>query len=340
MSTRNLNHDALAKLDSEITKDEIGTGDLDGGELPRDLFDEFVERVQKEATLLDLVRTVEMPRKEMAIPKVGVGRQLLSEQTEGESPGAFEDAVSGAVELDASRKTVIPYELTQESVEDIVGGEEVADIILSHFEQQFAVDVQNLLINGDTDDDSAFFSILDGYLEIARGADSESDRIGSPATASGEEDSMPELDHSDADGDAQPIDTQLFSDAIQTLEERYRDSTSQVFMMSETQHQEYLNTLEGREDGLGPQILQGDDSVSPFGYDIQPVPDFPDDTILLTDPDNLVWGLHRDVEVDVIDESDEVLERDLFARYALRARWDAQIEDLQAGVIVENVAEP
>ena len=335
MSTRNLNHDALEKLDSDITKDEIGTGDLAGGELPRDLFDEFVERVQKEATLLDLVRTVEMPRKEMAIPKVGVGRQLLSEQTEGESPGAFEDAVSGAVELDASRKTVIPYELTQESVEDIVGGEEVADIILSHFEQQFAVDVQNLLINGDTDAGSAFFSILDGYLEIARGADSESDRIGSPATDAGEVDSMPELDQAGAG-----IDTQLFNDAIQTLEERYRDPTSMVFMMSETQHQEYLNTLEDREDGLGPQILQGDDSVSPFGYDIQPVPDFPDDTILLTDPDNLVYGIHRDVEVDVIDESDEVLERDLFARYALRARWDAQIEDLQAGVLVENVAEP
>lgn len=335
MSTRNLNHDALEKLDSDITKDEIGTGDLAGGELPRDLFDEFVERVQKEATLLDLVRTVEMPRKEMAIPKVGVGRQLLSEQTEGESPGAFEDAVSGAVELDASRKTVIPYELTQESVEDIVGGEEVADIILSHFEQQFAVDVQNLLINGDTDAASAFFSILDGYLEIARGADSESDRIGSPATDAGEVDSMPELDQAGAG-----IDTQLFNDAIQTLEERYRDPTSMVFMMSETQHQEYLNTLEDREDGLGPQILQGDDSVSPFGYDIQPVPDFPDDTILLTDPDNLVYGIHRDVEVDVIDESDEVLERDLFARYALRARWDAQIEDLQAGVLVENVAEP
>ena len=335
MSTRNLNHDALEKLDSDITKDEIGTGDLAGGELPRDLFDEFVERVQKEATLLDLVRTVEMPRKEMAIPKVGVGRQLLSEQTEGESPGAFEDAVSGAVELDASRKTVIPYELTQESVEDIVGGEEVADIILSHFEQQFAVDVQNLLINGDTDAASAFFSILDGYLEIARGADSESDRIGSPATDAGEVDSMPELDQAGAG-----IDTQLFNDAIQTLEERYRDPTSMVFMMSETQHQEYLNTLEQREDGLGPQILQGDDSVSPFGYDIQPVPDFPDDTILLTDPDNLVYGIHRDVEVDVIDESDEVLERDLFARYALRARWDAQIEDLQAGVLVENVAEP
>ena len=335
MSTsRQLNHDALAKLDDDLRKDEIGTGDLAGGELPRDLFDEFVERVQKEAVLIDLVRTVDMPRKEMAIPKVGVGRQLLSEQTEGESPGAFEDAVSGAVELDASRKTVIPYELTQESVEDIVGGEEVADIILSHFEQQFAVDVQNLLINGDTDE-TGFFGILDGYLELARGADGDSDRIGSPATDDAEVDTMPELDQAGGG-----IDTQMFNDAIQTLEERYRDSTSMVFMMSETQHQEYLNTLEDREDGLGPQILQGDDTVSPFGYDIQPIPDFPDDTILLTDPDNLVWGLHRDVEVDVIDESDEVLERDLFARYALRARWDAQIEDLQAGVIVENVAEP
>jgi len=42
-------------------------------------------------------------------------------------------------------------------------------------------------------------------------------------------------------------------------------------------------------------------------------------------------------EIDVVENSDETLERDLFARYALRARHDYQIEDLDAGVVVKNV---
>lgn len=337
---RKLNHEALAQLDDEISKDQIGTGDLSGGELPRDLFDEFVERTQSAATLLDLVRTVEMPRKQMAIPKVGVANRVLQEQTEGTAPSAFEDAVTGAVELDATRKTVIPYELTQEAVEDVVGGEAVADIILSHFEQQFATDVQDLLINGDTSSGNAFEAIVNGYLALADGAGTASNRIGSADTGSGQVDTMPEYVHEDGGGTSQSVNTEMFNNAIQAQEEKYRDPANQVFMMSKSQVQDYYFNLSSREDGLGVPILQGSSDVTPFDYDIVGLSNFPDDQALLTDPNNLIWGVHRNIEVDVIDESDEVLERDLFARYALRARWDAQIEELQAGTLVKSIKSP
>jgi len=63
----------------------------------------------------------------------------------------------------------------------------------------------------------------------------------------------------------------------------------------------------------------------------------PDDIGMFTPPENLVWGLRRDVEMDVLENSDETLERDLLARYALRARHDYQIENLQAGVVMKNI---
>lgn len=330
MSTqaRSLNYDALAKLDDSITKDEIGTGDLAGGELPRALFDEFLERTQEEAILLDLVRTEEMARKQMAIPKVGVSNRVLQTQAEGAAPGAFEDATSGAIELDASRKTILPFELTQEAVEDVTGGEAVADIILSHFETQFGVDVQDILINGDSGSTDSFLSIADGFLNIARDNKTNGSNRIDGAT-------MPSVDTAGS-----VLDSQVFSDAIQAQEEKYRDSQNQVFLMSETQHQAYLNTLRSREDALGTAVLNGSEDVTPFGYALQPVPDFPDSTLLLTNPNNLIWGVHRNIEVDVRNETDRTLERDLFARYVLRARWDTQIEELQAGTIVENLAAP
>jgi len=67
---------------------------------------------------------------------------------------------------------------------------------------------------------------------------------------------------------------------------------------------------------------------------------FPENEALFTAPENLIWGLHRDVELDVLDESDEVFEQDLFAKYAIRARHDYQVEDENAVVRIEGIEAP
>lgn len=331
-NARKSNRDELDRME----KDTVDTVSLEGGVLPRDLFDEFYEEVQAESELLDLVRTVDMPRKEMSIPQIGVGERVLRKQTEGASAGSFEDAVSGSVTLDATNnKTVIPYELTQETVEDVVTGEDVAELILSHFETQFGTDVQDLALNGDTSSGDAFLSIIDGWIAIA-----ESGRGVTAGNRLSDDGQFAQYDHSDSNSNAQPVNTEMFSDTIQTLEEKYRDPENMVFMMSKSNVQEYSRQLSDREDGLGVAVLQGSNELTPFEYDIVGISNFPQDRVMLTNPNNLVWGLHRDVEVDVVDNSDETLERDLFARYALRARWALNIEDLDAGVLVTGVEDP
>jgi|AKVG01.1.fsa_nt_gi hypothetical protein len=328
---RESNKDDLNRLE----KDTVDTVSLEGGVLPRDLFDEFYENVQSESELLDLVRTVDMPRKEMSIPQIGVEERVLREQAEGASAGTFEDAISGSVDLDATdNKTIIPYELTQETVEDVVTGEEVADLVLGHFETQFATDVQDLTLNGDTSSSNSFLSIIDGWIQIAENGAGVT--AGNRLSSNGQ---FSTYDHANS-GTPQPVNTELFSEAIQTLEEKYRDPDNVVFLMSKSNVQEYSRQLSSRQDGLGVAILQGENDVTPFEYDVVGVSNFPQDRVMMTDPNNLVWGLHRDVEVDVVDNSDETLERDLFARYALRARWDLNIEDLDAGVIVTGVEDP
>jgi len=125
----------------------IGTGDeLSGGVFPRDLFDEFFEEVQNQTAVLDRVRTEDLPREKMTIPKIGVGERLMRKS--GERTGTDEDdsTSTDGVEMDAV-KTEVGWSLPQEAVEDVV--DDVPDIVMGKMEQQFAVDAEDLGANGD-----------------------------------------------------------------------------------------------------------------------------------------------------------------------------------------------
>jgi hypothetical protein len=314
-----------------MQKDTIdSSGDLSGGQFPRRLFDEFFQQVQEEAMLLDMVRTVALDYQQQAIPQIGVGERLMQEVSEGDSvEDDFETASTGQVDIDV-KKTVIPYELTQESVEDTV--DDVADILLDKFQRQFAADAQELGVAGHEASPgtyfagaNSFFGIQDGWLAIAEGQGSSSRVDGNT--------SMTSYDHQSGG-----VNTTLFDETILNLAAKYRrDGVDPVFLTSRDNVQRYKSFLTDKESGLGDAVLLGDQELTPFDYDIVGTFGMPDDHMLFTPPENLIWALRRDVEIDVVENSDETLERDLFARYALRARHDYQIEDLDAGVVVNNV---
>jgi hypothetical protein len=314
-----------------MQKDTIdSSGDLSGGQFPRRLFEEFFQQVQEEAMLLDQIRTVALDFNQQAIPQIGVGERLMQEVSEGDSvEDNFETASTGQVDLDV-KKTVIPYELTAESVEDTV--DDVADILLDKFQRQFAADAQELGVAGHEGSPGTYFSgadsffgINDGWLAIAQGQGSSS-RVDSNS-------SMTEYDHGSGG-----VNTTLFDETILNLAPKYRrDGVDPVFLMNRDNVQRYKSFLTDKESGLGDAVLLGDRELTPFDYDVIGIHGMPDTHALFTPPENLIWALRRDVEIDVVENSDETLERDLFARYALRARHDYQIEDLDAGVVVKNV---
>lgn len=313
MSSRKENTEAMEKaIDT--------TNDLNGGVLPRDLFDEFFQEVQNQTAVLDRVRTVDLPRQKMDIPKIGVGERLMQAQSERTSNDEDDSVSTDTVSLDTV-KTAIYWSLPREAVEDTV--DDVPDVVLGQMEQQFAVDAEDLAANGD-ESASGFEAINDGWFTIA------ADR-GAPVYYHD--------DAGDGTGENQPVNTEMFDGAIRTLDSKYL-RTEPVFMVNTKHIQQYFGELESRNDGIGVAVLQGDTDVNPFGYDIVGSPVFPEDEALLTTPENLIWGLHRDVEVDVLTDSDEIHEQDLFAKYAIRARHDYEIEDENAVVRIEGIESP
>lgn len=304
-SAREENKDAMQKIDTTA---------LSGGVLPEDLFDEFFQEVQDESVVLDMVRTVPMPRENMRIPKIGVGERLRTAQTEGSSI-AEASASTDSVPM-TSEKASIYWSLTSESVEDVV--DDVPNIVMDQMTQQFAVDTEDLGFNGDEASATTFEAQNDGWITLA--------------TARG----SPTYSHDDGAGTPLPIDSSMFNGAIQTIESKYLRADP-VFFLNTKQLQAYAHHLTERESGLGDAVLFGESDLNPFGYDLVGSAMVPEGNAIFTPPQNLIYGLHREVEVDVLEQSDDIHEQDLFAKYATRVRDDFQIEDETGLVLVTNI---
>ena len=335
--------DARTENTQSLQKSPIDTTNLDGVQLPRDLVEEFIERTQEESELLDMVRVEQLPRKEMGKPKVGVPELSGGTRDEDGNRPETSDATTGVVEFNVTGQYYyIKYDLKEDAVENTMSEDEVADLILGHFERAWANDVQNIAINAgreDSDLPAELDGTFDGWIAIAEGADTDSDRIG--IDADGETvDTMPEFDHSDGAGDPQPVNTELFNGLIQTVPERFRDPDEQVVLTSKSQVQAYHNELTNREDGLGVAVLMGDEEISPFDYDIVGVSFWPDDIAMLVNPEQLSYGLYEGLEITQNTDTDKTMDEALHSRTLLEGQFDFQIEELQSGALGVNIAEP
>jgi len=308
-STRGKNEDALEKLDTTA---------MAGGVLPRDLFEQFYQKVVDEANIMDVIRTEDLPRQKMALPRISVGERQREAASEGTGTSSDANVSTDQIDMDVE-KGVLSYDLTRESVDDTV--DNVDETVLNMLARQFAVDTQDLGINGDSTG-SGFVAQNDGWLKILN------DRADTNV-----------YDHANS-GTPQPVNTELFNQAIQTMPNKYlrSDRFEPMFFMNMNQLQAYRDDLADRNDPLGSAVIFGDEDITPFSYDVRGVAAWPEDQVVFTHPENFIYGLYDEVEIRVLDDTDKVAENDLFARYFMRVRDDFQIEDEEAAVLVKGVA--
>jgi hypothetical protein len=338
---RQENKDALEK--------DIGLTELDGFQLPRDVTEEFMTRMQEEVDILSMASEFTLDRLEMDLPMFGVPRLSGSTRDEEGSRTNNSSAESGAVSFDATDQSYyILVEPRRDAIKNTHYSEDQwGQLIIDEFSQRWANDIAVIAIRANADDANSNIESItgttdlddtfDGWIAIAEGEDTTSDRIGLEGTAGGQVDTMPSIDHLDSS-----IDTELFSDCIQKLDSRFRNTGqyNPVFLTSPNQVQQYYFDLTGREDGLGVAVLQGDNDITPFEYDLIGVPEFPDNYMMFTDPDNLSWGVFENMELDQTQDTDKVHEERLHSRNWLEGQVDFQIRKMQAGVLVENIADP
>jgi hypothetical protein len=343
MSANTIDAVRQENMDSLRYQKDIGLTELDGFQLPSDVTEEFLERMQKEIDILGMVDTMTLARLEQEVPQFGVPQLSGSTRAEEGTRTSNSAVDSGFVKLNATDKQ---YYILVEPKRDALknthyGPEQFGDYIVDQFVARWANDVGLIGMRANATsgnlDSYAGATTLDntwnGWIAIAEGNDSVSDRIGLEETASAEVDTMPAIDMANTS-----VDTQMFNDTIQTLDSRYRDPDNVVFLMSPDKVQQYAFELTEREDPLGSAVIFGDSDITPFSYDVVGVNGWPDNYAMLTDPENLAFGLFEEMELDQTTDTDKVHENRLHSRNWMEGQFDFQIKEMQAGVIVENIA--
>jgi HK97 family phage major capsid protein len=304
------------RITSERNLNKVTTGDFSGGGLlNRQQFDEFFQIAQDAPQIMDQVRFERLAGPKQQIDRIGVGERLLREATEAQS-GSLNDPNTDSIDMDAT-KMELPWEVSMETVEDTIEGEGTADILVDKFARQFGIDSEDLAFNGDESSGDPFLGINDGWI-----VDAETQ---GPAA---------NVDHQNA-----TVDKTIFSDLMTSLDPKYRRNPENlVFMTSLNQKQNYKEYLTDRSTAAGDAMLMSGEEPTPYGRPIVTPVGFPDDRIMLTTPMNLVWGVHRDVNMRVTQEGEAVVKRDLYGIYNLLARTDYKVEAADAVALAQNVA--
>lgn len=312
MASRTINND----LSSITEKNALTVDDLDaGGTLPDPLWEEFWTDITDETPLLDAVRTETVGAKKTRIPRLNIGERHRRPQAEGQWNENESEVSTGHIEINTEKGTVA-WDLPTEVVRENPEGEALADKILNLMTDAWSADVEDLGANGDESVVDDFESQNDGWISLAEG----------------------EVETIDAAGNI--LDNDMVVSTIARLESKYRSRMSPALIVSSDQLLSYHYTLTDRETPLGDNVIMGEADVNPFNFPIIGSGLWPDDYAMFTDPQNLIYALYRELEIDVLTESDKVSERDLHARYFMRGDDDFQIENTDACVLVENMGDP
>lgn len=285
----------------------------DGGLLTPEQGNQFIRNLIDEPTLIRRVRTIPMNAPEREVNKIGFGSRILraAKQTAGDRHLDAADRSSpdlGKVVLttkEVQAELRIPYEVLEDNIER----DNMEDTILALIAERAALDLEELLINGDTGSGDAYLALHDGVLK----------RIASNT-----------VDATDA-----AVDPDLFNDVVKAMPTRFRRNRQALrFFVPSDVEQDYRNDQAKRGTGLGDATLTGTQDLRLYGSGLLPVALMPDTNAIYTNPQNLLFGIQRQVSIET--------DKDIRGReviIVLTARIAINIEEELACVKVNNIGE-
>jgi hypothetical protein len=178
--------------------------------------------------------------------------------------------------------------------------------------ERCALDLEELLILGDTSSADTFLAQLDGVIQMV------ASNIVNAATLT-----------------STNMGKHILKAAKKAMPDQYlRNLGAMRYFLSVDNETEYRDTLADRETGLGDAIIEGFRPVYGYGVPVLPVPMMPEANVLFTHPQNIVWGVQRDISVET--------DKDIRARTVIivvTLRCDFQVEEEDAMVLVTGVTE-
>lgn len=184
-------------------------------------------------------------------------------------------------------KVRLPWEVTEDVYHENIEGAGLESKLVRQMTEQFANDLSDLDINGDTaagaGPDQAFLQIDNGLLKLATGL-AAGRRVDGSAINAGD------------------LSKAHFFAGLKALPNKFVSQGGLVWLMSPKRYIDWIETLTDRATGAGDAALlglgAGGPGSKPLNIEIVPVPQITDDTrIILTNPKNLrrviSWEVRR-----------------------------------------------
>lgn len=293
-----------------------------GGALFPEQNDTFIRKLMDVPTILKQVRTVPMNAPQQNVNKIGFGSRVLAAAPQGTSPFLADTNINSrwlpaakrispfTQKVSLSTKEVmaelhIPYEVLEDNIER--GG--MADTVLALIAERAALDLEELLILGDTSSSDSYLALQNGILKLTT-----SNVV-------------------DAGGSVIAVGT--FNNLKKALPTAYRRNLAAMrFFSSMDRESDYRVTVASRGSVLGDSVLTTNTTPLPvLGVPLMGAALMPNSNIFFTDPQNILFGIQRNIRIETT--------RDIRARQVivvLTARIAIALEEEQAVSKVINLA--
>jgi len=308
------------RVQQVLERADITVTDLtnDGGLLLPQQSDQFLDEVQEQPTILSQVRVVRMTSPTARINKIGFDSRIMRAASQ---TGQAEDDGSNArilAKADRSKVTTrqielvskevmaevhIPYEVLEDNIER--GNFETH--VLRLIAERAAQDLEEWIITADTGSGDAYLALQDGLLVSA--TTNVVDNLNAGLTP----------------------DT--FRDAQLAMPQRYLRNLANMRNFVTVQDAiRYRSNVAARATGYGDSALQTSQELAAFGAPVQATPFMSANTALFTFPQNIAFGIHRDI---MVESERNIRSRELII--VLSTRIDVVYEDEEAVVKITNM---
>lgn len=265
-----------------LAKATVTTTDAASGLLDASQGTAFIRKLKENTSLANVMRQEVRTATTGEINKIATGSRIIRAATENTDDGYRAGATFSAAEF-LTKKVRLPWEVTEDVFHENIEGQGLETTVTSEMTQQFALDLEDLEINGNEADvsaDAPFLTINNGILQQITAAAIAGRNIDGSTIASG----VFGKDH-------------LF-EALYSLPNIYRRSGNLRWIVSPGRKIQWWESMTDRDTASGDAALFGDNAVNtPLGIPFLEVPALPDDVVLLADPRNFVrvisWQIRK-----------------------------------------------
>jgi HK97 family phage major capsid protein len=266
----------------------------DGGLFPAETANRFLRKIMDQVTLFNEIRQFSMSRNELRIPTIvsngrmlRAARNMYSAVKNNDSTGldqgygapnralskAERARVNTGMIVIKTDELIASMYLTYEMLEDVIEGGGIdntsfQELVMDIMAQQIAIDLETKIILGDTTVVDDLLALQDGVIKLAQSN---------------------VVNQNDA-----PINHILFAEMIKSLPIKYRSRLGQYkFFVNSNVEVDYRAQVAQRQTALGDGMITGMAPVQIMGIPMVKVSAMPSDTIILTDPANIMFGVQR-----------------------------------------------